>query len=760
MILWFPLNLPFYRDSNAVWESALLLHNYQFNQMKQYFLLLAFTFLSIFGICQSKKNTAQKAPSQKEMDAMMEEAMKGMSAEEKAQMKKMVGGMMTDMQAQPAAAVVTFNDNKSLIPVRNTTAIKSISSKVFSNEDLINNTKLLYAKLIMKMPSAEKKLMMDVQGIAKSGTDVMAAAVTAFLQGHNEVAMGLAMKAVQSDAGNMNYQNNLAAICSQSGYPEIAIPYLRKLSTQFPSNSTVLNNLAYAWLNLGATDSAARIFKLASVQNPNNPETEIGRGVISESKGDHEGAIVDYVKAFENAPTPFTENLIKNRKAESRLNKMDFNRLKSRIAIHEYFRKDWIKIPVLSDNILGYSNDTRTKSGYLKMFADLKLNIEQAAEASNAELEALMEKDEEALLQTMQKEMRQGLSMMSMPAVYVQKIIQAHIVKWTSDYSDELQALKSEITKKKLTMLKTGNNDKCADFDRKHNEFMAYANPKIREFHDRKIEEMRMWLNAFCTWSWYIAGNSKNVVLTQCIAWTAAISEIMESAVEEQYTFPQSCVQQATPSPLVVNAPSIPNFSCPAIVSMPLGLDEIKLSAQAINFDANAFGIKQAAGTTIPNVTISHSIGKSNISEPGKYGDNYFKTGNGSVTAGGVDDVTTDIDYLSPLETPDDLHPLDGSMLGGEKVRNAKGKARAKLTKKLIKKMMTVNCPKSTPLKHTRKPDFKQEFALLDQSDLNVAGLITPAELDQLKTSGLEIVINNGLQAYNSPRPIILNLFN
>ena len=84
-------------------------------------------------------------------------------------------------------------------------------------------------------------------------------------------------------------------------------------------------------------------------------------------------------------------------------------------------------------------------------------------------------------------------------------------------------------------MTQAGNNDKCPDFDRKNNKFLAYANPLIRKFHAKKIEEFRIWLNAFCTWSWYISGNPKNTILTACITWTAAIAEMYEAAIDNQY---------------------------------------------------------------------------------------------------------------------------------------------------------------------------------------------------------------------------------
>ena len=159
--------------------------------------------------------------------------------------------------------------------------------------------------------------------------------------------MALSMKAIKADPKNVIFQNNLAAILSQSGYPEKAIPYLKKLSIRFPDNGTVLHNLAYAWFNLGEIDTARKLFTYAAARNPKNPETKLCQGVIEELRGDPKKAADNYVESFEDAPNPFTEKMTENVKAESRLENIDFEKLKKRIAIYEYFKKDWIPFPVL-----------------------------------------------------------------------------------------------------------------------------------------------------------------------------------------------------------------------------------------------------------------------------------------------------------------------------------------------------------------------------------------------------------------------------
>lgn len=715
--------------------------------MKKY--LIALIMLLVMGaiFAQPGKKPVQKKPTQSEMEKQMEEAMKGMSPAEKAEMRKMMKDVMPEMEKKPGSDVVSFTDNKSLIPAKDIIRINSIPKKIFTDADVSINAAFLYGKLMAKIPAAEKAIVTNVLAKAKNGSALMEAAIISFMQGHNQAAMALAMKAVLTEPKNVNHQNNLAAILSQSGYPEKAIPYLKKLSAQFPSNGTVLHNLGYAWFSLGQIDTASRFFAYAAVRNPNNPETKLCTGVIEEQRGDPKKAADNYVESFEQAPNPFTETMTKNVKAEGRLDKIDFEKLKSRIVIYEYFKKDWIKIPALTDNVSAFENNMKIKNGFSKMFTELDAKIEKMTEASNAEVQALMDKGETAFAEAMMKEDIKGLNMMSMPAVYVQKILHAHLVKWTEDYVKEGSALMENINAQEKVMTKIGKNDKCPDHDRKNNEFLAYANPLIRKFHAKKIEECRVWLNAFCTWSWYVTGNPKNSIMTQCIAWTGFIKEMYEAAIENQFAIAKSCVNQNSDGVTYTPVPAIPNFTCPAVVSIPIGMNELKLSAETINFDNNDWGIKQVDGTSIPNITLSIGVDKNDITEPGKYGNPYVKTGNGSMTTSGVgnDDEPAPLSKIMEEMTPlskiplDELAPLNSALLDLDKklsIRDYRKKRNADLAKQLLKEMMKTKCPGTLPVKKKRKDDFWVGLGELVLEPIFEVGL-GELELEPIPETGL-----------------------
>jgi tetratricopeptide (TPR) repeat protein len=598
------------------------------------FILIPMLLLVLNPSFAQVKQKPKEKPSQSQMDKAMEAAMKGMTAEEKAEMKKMMGEVMPVLQDHnnKIADYPEFASNKQLVPKKDMARINIASKKKLTQADMSSYATDLYNKIMTKGDAAEIAIIKKIIAQTPKANALGNAAILCMMQGHPQAAMALSMKAVQADPSNANWQNNMASLLTQYGYPEQAIPVLQKLKNQFPHNSTVLNNLGQAWFGLGELDSAKINIKMAGGLNPNHPEAKETEGVIEEVTGNTDKATDDYIEAMESSINPFTEMLIKNGNGQAKLDKIDFEKVKRSITIYEYFPKDWITIPALSDNVSGYENDMGIKNGYSKMFTELDATIETLGEASNREIDVLMEKGETEFAKTMMKENIKGLTKMSKTAVIVQKILQAYVSQWMKDYQKESSDLMSHVNAQRMEMTKSGKDDKCPDFDRKENEFLAYANPLIRDFHAKKIEEFRMWLNAFCTWIWYISGNPKNTVMTACIAWTGAISEMYENAIEGQYASPRSCVKQGGDVVKFIAAPPIPNFTCPSHVSMPVGAYWQELSNAVKNFDQNDYAVKANSANPIPNHTVAYGTDPTSIAEPGW--DPFFKTANGGMSPG------------------------------------------------------------------------------------------------------------------------------
>src|ERR1035437_5999786 len=602
--------------------------------MKKY--LLASIMLLVLGsaFAQTKPKQKEKAPTQSEMDKMMGDATKGMSEEDKTSMKKMMNSVMPDMtnQGEKFANYPEFASNKELVPKKDIARINAIPKKKLSQADMSSYTTNLYNKLMVKGDAAEMTIVKKVIAQTPKAVDIGGAAILCMEQGHLQAAMALSMKAVITDPTNPNWQNNMASLLTQYGYPEQAIPILQKLRNEFPSNSTVMNNLAQAWFGLGDMDSAKTIIKIAGGLNPYHPETSQIEGIVDETNGDPVKATDAYIESMENSVNPISEQLINNNNGQSKFDNIDFEKLKRGITIYEYFQKDWIKIPVLSDKVSGYENDMKLKNGYQKMLEDLESKIDHLNEAAQNELNTLADKGQEAFVEGIKNEALKGLNIMSKPAVVVQNVLQKYLAKWEMSYQKEHAELIRKIDDARIDITKSGNDDKCVDMDQKNNAFLDFANPLIREFNDRKIEEFRCWINAFCTWSWYIAGNPKNSIIIQCISWTSAFEKMYQAAIEDQRAYFPSCIKYDGSGFTTILTPEIPNFSCPTLVKFPLGANWQNLGNASINFDNNNYAIKNAGGNPVPNNSIAYGANRNSIAEPGP--DPFIKSVNGSITPG------------------------------------------------------------------------------------------------------------------------------
>ena len=219
--------------------------------MRKYLLI---PFLSFF-ICISFAQTKPKAPSQSEMDKAMEEAMKGMSEEEKAEMRKMMKGVMPEMATQNSktANYSEFSSNKQLVPQIDRAKIDVVSKKKLLQADIGDYASHLYSKIMAKGDAAEIAIVKKVIAQSAKANDIGAVALLCMQQGHPQAAMALSMKAVQTDPYNANWQNNMASMLTQYGYPEQAIPVLEKLKNQFPQKAglKLLRPKTFTYLPVG-----------------------------------------------------------------------------------------------------------------------------------------------------------------------------------------------------------------------------------------------------------------------------------------------------------------------------------------------------------------------------------------------------------------------------------------------------------------------------------------------------------------------------
>lgn len=601
----------------------------------------------------AKKPTPQKKPtSQQDINKLLDEAMKeeGMSKEEQEEMKKLMKVVMPALNEvnSKTADYPEFTKNSLLIPKKDIAGISAMNKKSLSKSEIAGYATGLYNKILAKGDASEMAIVKKVILQTPKAADISSAAILAMLQGHPQAALALSIKAVSTEPANLTWQNNMSSLLTSYGFPELAMPVLRKLNNELPVNSTVLNNLGHAWLGLGETDSAKRYLSFASRANPLHPEAKLCGGLIEELKGDPIKAGKIYEEAMELSPNPFTDQVMKNHNKKSNLQNLDFEKIKKMIAIYEYFPPNWMpEIPVMSNNVQNYNEDNAIKSSYAEMISEFKTKVEEMTNKLSLELDDLHNKGEDVFVKEMMTETMKGLSFMSKPATIVLGVLSSYQTKFQLDHAEELKKMiqwkanlqiekqkKIDVIYKKISDSK---GTRCETFkqelDNLENQFMVTVNTRLRNYLMKTTEEIRQWLNAWCTWNWYVSGNTKNYILIQDVGFTGYLADLYGGIVDGMEILPEHCNPKTYDVKKQFTAPEIPNFTCPAVVSIPAGPEWQKLVAAAKDFDANSYGIKKT-DKPVPNVTVATGSGKS-VAQPGM--NPSYKTANGGITPGGAD---------------------------------------------------------------------------------------------------------------------------
>lgn len=673
----------------------------------QYPLVALLLTLSIQLMAQPGKKTTGQPPAsgQPDMNKLLEEAMKaeGMSKEEQEAMKKMMKDVMPAMNEVNAktADYPEFKNNLQLIPRKDPARIAMAARKALTKAEVQAYANNLYSKISTRGNPAEMALVKKVIAASPKATDLASASFLAMLQGHPQAALALSIKAVATDPGNLNWQNNMAALLTSYGYPEQAMPLLRKLRQDIPVNSTVLNNTGYAWLGLGETDSAGKYFTAAIRVNPRHPESKSGKGLTEEAAGRKENAAKEYRESMENVVNPYADQLLKNNEPAAKPKPIDLEKLKATIPYYEYFREDWMgTLPVLSNNVYRYAEDKATKKAYMDMMQKVTDKVNGIIDRLDDDLDNLTKKGEDEFVKQMTFETMKGLNMMSKPAVMVIGVLGAYMAQWQEGYSKETLELtewkRIQVQKRDeelAAIYKKIQNTKgatCKQFkyqlDSVENGFMRTVNGRVREFLVRRADEIRHWANMYVSWNWYVAGNVKNMILLQDHGFAGTLAEMMSTIVTAMETRHEHCVDRFEEIPKTVPAPEFPNFDCRPVMSVPAGPEWEELLAGVKDFDDNRYGIKKT-DEPVPNVSAAYGMADL-LAEPALAP--FVKTADGSVSpANYVNPDDLESSYYADekwVPTDPDGKPYPEEDVWGEKRRTSR------MIRELLGNMIQSDC--------------------------------------------------------------------
>ncbi len=295
--------------------------------MKNLCFLLCFIVFTTIAFTQAKPKPAkpqEKPPTQKEMDEMikeMENLYKNMTPEEKRMFDSM-GVKMPNSKSTPRFTdkqyADAWNDEGKVVPAKKTALIAALPKTILTNTELAAFIKRINlsveSKLMPKSKQLANAVITQYRNDKNYGGMVAAAANGMWVLGLKEPAVYLMGKAIEVMPNADNY-NNYAAYLTMTGAAHIAIPVLEKLNSIHKNNSTITNNLAHAWLELGDEAKADKYLDETIVIYPFHPQANYTKAVLLEAKGKTKEAIAAVKRSLKHSVTK--NKLAKLRKLEN-----------------------------------------------------------------------------------------------------------------------------------------------------------------------------------------------------------------------------------------------------------------------------------------------------------------------------------------------------------------------------------------------------------------------------------------------------------
>jgi len=267
--------------------------------MKRIFLIILSVFL-LMSNTQSQTKPKEKAPAGNEMDQMMKDAQKeldNMSPEDKKAIEDM-GVKMPSLNETPNVTNQQLqnanNQTVSAVPKKDPARIATASSITLNDAGLAAHIDKIQTLVSNKMKPEYKARAEEIyQLLSQNNTSPASQGQTAIaflIEGKPMLALYLLGKVCKKlpDADNLN---NYAAVLTNFGAEQLALPILINLNSHYPQNSTILNNIGQAWFGLGDIEKANEFIDKAIRIYAFHPQANFTKCLIEESKGNIIGAI-------------------------------------------------------------------------------------------------------------------------------------------------------------------------------------------------------------------------------------------------------------------------------------------------------------------------------------------------------------------------------------------------------------------------------------------------------------------------------------
>ena len=308
--------------------------------MKKAFLLITFFCLMILSAAAQKPIDEEKVnkavvlmqkmmtdPGQ--MQSVMTElqALKLTSAEDKEAKKRMQQQAVTNAGKIKEQVIKTggitekqitdFKENKDrIVPVRDDARINAVLKRDLSDAEIKNYCKAVFEAVKKEMNPAAvlqaEKIYTQLKAKYPSTEAMGNGAISCYLANLTLQSIYIMGKVCSEDAGDANNLNNYAALLTNHGVEQGAIPILNYLNRKFAKSPVVMSNLSVAWMGLGEFKTAEKYADSCIRFFPGNAaQAHYVKAVVKESNGDRPGAIEELKQSIGESYSAVKESLLK-----------------------------------------------------------------------------------------------------------------------------------------------------------------------------------------------------------------------------------------------------------------------------------------------------------------------------------------------------------------------------------------------------------------------------------------------------------------
>jgi hypothetical protein len=213
--------------------------------------------------------------------------------------------------------ITEFKESKDrIVPVRDDARINAVLKRNLSDAEMKDYCKAVHeaVKKVMNPAAVSQSEAIYVKLKAKypSTTAMGNGAISCYLANLTQQSIYIMGKVCSRDAGDANNLNNYAALLTNHGVEQGAIPILNYLNRKYATSPVVMSNLSLAWMGLGDMKTAEKYADSCIKFFPGNAaQAHYVKAVVKESEGNRQGAIEELKQSIGESYSAEKKSLLK-----------------------------------------------------------------------------------------------------------------------------------------------------------------------------------------------------------------------------------------------------------------------------------------------------------------------------------------------------------------------------------------------------------------------------------------------------------------